>query len=149
MQPDILRQKESIQLRAPARPPMQGQHLSSASESTDMDPSSPVKVQGSSAFVRPAPRFKRRATAAETDRISALLARVEELEAQNRQLRMEMLQVTQSTRKSVDNIDDELRAFKRRNVQSTQSIQEQLTLVQSEVKVVQSEVKVVQTQVKL
>ncbi|KAF9131713.1 hypothetical protein BGW39_001398 [Mortierella sp. 14UC] len=44
MQPDILRQRESIQLRAPSRPPMQVQHHSSASESTDMDPLSPVKV---------------------------------------------------------------------------------------------------------
>ncbi|KAF9111606.1 hypothetical protein BGW39_004301, partial [Mortierella sp. 14UC] len=131
MQPDILRQGDSIQLRAQSRPPMQVQHRSSASESTDMDSLSPVKVQGSSAFARPTPRLKRRATAAETDRISALLARVEELEAQNRQLTIDMIQVRESTKNSVNDIDDELRTFKRRNVQS---MQEQLTLVQTQVK---------------
>ncbi|KAK5797010.1 hypothetical protein F5H01DRAFT_359395 [Linnemannia elongata] len=139
MQPDILRQRESFQLRALSRPPMQVQHHSSASESTDMDPLSPVQAQGSSGFARPTPRFKRRATAAETDRISALLARVEKLEEQNRQLRMDMIQVRQSTQNSVNNIDDDLRTFKRRNVQSSQSVQEQLTLVQTRVTLVQGQ----------
>ncbi|KAK5797026.1 hypothetical protein F5H01DRAFT_359475 [Linnemannia elongata] len=139
MQPDILRQRESFQLRALSRPPMQVQHHSSASESTDMDPLSPVQAQGLSGFARPTPRFKRHATAAETDRISALLARVEKLEEQNRQLRMDMIQVRQSTQNSVNNIDDDLRAFKRRNVQSSQSVQEQLTLVQTRVTLVQGQ----------
>ncbi|KAK5796912.1 hypothetical protein F5H01DRAFT_359961 [Linnemannia elongata] len=121
MQPDILRQRESFH------------------ESTDMDPLSPVQAQGSSGFARPTPRFKRRATAAETDRISALLARVEKLEEQNRQLRMDMIQVRQSTQNSVNNIDDDLRTFKRRNVQSSQSVQEQLTLVQTRVTLVQGQ----------
>lgn len=139
MQPDILRQRESFQLRALSRPPMQAQYHSSASGSTDMDPLSPVQAQGLSGFARPTPRFKRRATAAETDRISALLARVEKLEEQNRQLIMDMIQVRQSTQNSVNNIDDDLRTFKRRNVQSSQSVQEQLTLVQTRVTLVQDQ----------
>ncbi|KAF9551969.1 hypothetical protein EC957_000089 [Mortierella hygrophila] len=118
---------------------MQVQQHSSASESTDMDPLSPVKFHGSSAFARPTPRFKRRATAAENDSISALISRVEELEAQNRQLRMDMIQATQSTQNSVNNIDDELRTFKRRNIQSTQSVQEQLTMVQAQVQLVRGQ----------
>lgn len=104
-----------------------------------MDPLSPVQAQGLLDFARPTPRFKRRATAAETDRISVLLARVEKLEAQNRQLRMDMIQVRQSTQNSVNNIDDDLRTFKRRNVQSSQSVQEQLTLVQTRVTLVQDQ----------
>ncbi|KAK5797023.1 hypothetical protein F5H01DRAFT_359450 [Linnemannia elongata] len=92
------------------------------SESTDMDPLSPVQAQGSSGFARPTPRFKR-----------------QKLEEQNRQLRMDMIQVRQSTQNSVNNIDDDLRTFKRRNVQSSQSVQEQLTLVQTRVTLVQGQ----------
>ncbi|KAF9929775.1 hypothetical protein FBU30_001211 [Linnemannia zychae] len=66
---------------------------STASESMESDSISSA-LERTSTFAQPTSRFKRFILATVTDKLAALVSRVDELEIQNHQLRMELLQLT-------------------------------------------------------
>ncbi|KAG0258535.1 hypothetical protein DFQ27_004595 [Actinomortierella ambigua] len=131
---NTLRKKARYHEGTPSTAQVHRRRMSSASESTDDGDALPLPPRApgeTSSIARPSPKYRGQSTMAETDRVSALVARMDQLEAQNRLLRMELMQLSQSTQRSVDSIDDELEAYSSRSLQA----EEQLALTQSQMKV--------------
>ncbi|KAF9163916.1 hypothetical protein DFQ26_002029 [Actinomortierella ambigua] len=129
---NTLRKKARYHEGTPSTAQVHRRRMSSASESTDDGDALPPRAPGeTSSLARPSPKYRGQSTMAETDRVSALVARMDQLEAQNRLLRMELMQLSQSTQRSVDSIDDELEAYSSRSLQA----EGQLALTQSQMKV--------------
>ncbi|KAF9915465.1 hypothetical protein FBU30_001949 [Linnemannia zychae] len=124
-------------------------HQSSASESLESDPLSPTLKNNTPKFTRPTPRFKKRSLTVESDRISTLTNRMEELEAQNRQLRMDVVQLKQQIQPVISD-SDEFQVYKRKNIQTTQSlleVTESLTQLQGQIKTVQTQFNMLRGQI--